>query len=314
MREKTGLPFLRHRVIVLCAGLLLPMSLLAEVELSPKNFELSFFSDSQQLVVLNNGKPVLPGDIKKIVAGVFKTGNAVPKKAAGGTHFSNYNHMFSFTINDNGSITVTAVESQLQIGEYDLYVYTRHGTATGIIDAHLEGSIPPRPRNKARPSMFSHDFELPEYHYGQVVSIDLGPNDKRTYNWTMDDELKVSGLGLSSFRAWPEIGEHEISFTATNANGELVSSWTGTAKVVAEAANRKTVRKGKKLTFSSPAGYTKVTWKYDGKVLSDETIERTGRSSQTIKFKSKGTHTVTCHAQGMENGNFRLITWLVNVK
>jgi plastocyanin len=119
---------------------------------------------------------------------------------------------------------------------------------------------------------------------------------------------------LSSFRTWPEVGEHEISFKATNANGELVSAWTCTAKVAAEPVNRKTVKKGKKLTFSAPAGYTQVTWKYDGKVLSDETVERTGKSSQTIKFKSKGTHTVTCHAQGMENGNFRVITWVVNVK
>lgn len=310
----TNMSLSKHGAFILCAGLFFSMSLLADVTLSPENFELSYFSDTQKLVVLHNGKPILPGDIKKIVAGVFKTGNAVPKKNTAGTHFSNYSHMFSFTTNDNGSITITPVESQLQIGKYDLYVYTRHGTATGIIDAHLEGSIPPRPRRKASPAMFSHDFELPEYLYGQVVSIDLGPNDKRTYNWNMDGKLKVSGLGLSSFRVWPEIGEHEISFTATNANGELVSSWTGTAKVVAEAANRKTVRKGKKLTFSSPAGFTQVTWKYDGKVLSDETIERTGRSSQTIKFKSKGAHTVTCHVQGMENGNFRLITWLVNVK
>jgi hypothetical protein len=290
------------------------MSLLADVTLSPKTIELSYFSESQKLQVLNNGKPVLPAEISKIAAGVFKTGDAVPKKVAGRTHFSNYSHMFSFTINDDGSITVTPVESQLQLGKYDLYVYTTHGTGTGTIDAHLEGSIPPRPPRKASPSIFTYDFELPVYLYGQAVTIDLGPNDRHTYSWYVNGELRASGKGLSSFRTWPDIGDHEISFSAINANGEMVSKWTGTVKVAAEEPIRKTVRKGRKLTFSSPTGFSHVTWKRDGKVLLEETVERTGSSIKTLKFNSRGSHTVTCHLRGKENDDFREISWTVEVK
>ena len=78
MRRMTNMSLSKHGAFILCAGLFFSMSLLADVTLSPKNFELSYFSDTQKLVVLHNGKPILPGDIKKIVAGVFKTGNAVP--------------------------------------------------------------------------------------------------------------------------------------------------------------------------------------------------------------------------------------------
>ncbi|MCP4048959.1 MAG: hypothetical protein GY732_23545, partial [Gammaproteobacteria bacterium] len=111
-----------------------------------------------------------------------------------------------------------------------------------------------------------------------------------------------------------EPGEHEISFVGRNAAGDIVSSWSGTARVLANKVIKKTVRKGKKLMFKTPGGYSRVTWTYDGKVLADTQLDGSRSHSQMISFKRKGTHVVTCHVQGSENGNFQLITWSVKVK
>ncbi len=314
MFDAAGWGVVKSRYFLASICVIFTSSVFAELTLSPASVELKNPTDSAKVSVQHDGKPVLPGEITKVVAGVLKTGEAVPDTARGETHFSNYSYMFNFTANDDGSITLTPIEDTLQIGKYDFYVHTVHGTVTGIIDATLRDSIPPRPPSRNWPAAFTYDFTLPDYLYGQVVSIDLGPDKVRTYDWYVDGELHSSGLGLSSLRVWPEPGEHEISFVGRNAAGDIVSSWSGTARVLAKEVIKKTVRKGKKLMFKAPGGYSRVIWTYDGKVLADTQLDRSRSHSQMISFKRKGTHVVTCRVQGSENGNFQLITWSVKVK
>ena len=225
---------------LLLAGLLFSLPVVADLTLSPVEIDVKSSSEPAKVYVLNDGKPVLPAEITKIVAGVFKTGRAVPEEKRGGTHFSNYSYMFSFKVNADGSITITPVESTLQVGDYDIYVHTIHGTVVGVIDANLRESIPVRPPTRIKPTTFTYDFELPDYLYGQVVSIDLGPDKTRTYTWYIDGELHSSGLGLTSFRATPDPGIHEISFIARNADGDIISTWSGTANVSAEEKHQET--------------------------------------------------------------------------
>ncbi len=299
-------------IVILLAGAL-AFPAMAEVTLSPETIDLGDLKQTAEVRVLRDGQPVPAGDIGKMVTGVFKTGEAVPERKAGGTHFSNYSHMFNFAVKADGLVTITPVENALQIGKYDFYVYTAHGTAKGVIDAHLRVSIPPRPPRDSGRAMFQVKLNLSEYVYGQAISIDLGSRKLRDYTWYIDGEVHASGQGLSSFRAWPEPGEHEISFVAKNAACDVVSEGSGIAVVKEEAAIMKSVSKGDKLTFVCPHGYTDVAWRLNGKVVAENAVPRDQKDQHTIKFKKKGAQTVSCRASGGENENFRQVTWQVSV-
>ena len=313
-RKFTGRIPGKSKFFLTISGMLFPFTIIADLTLTPAELDLKNYSEPVKVLVMSDGRPVLPVEITKIVAGVFKTGNAVPEQARGGTHFSNYSYMFEFRTDVDGSITITPVKSLLQIGDYDLFVHTIYGTVSGVIDANLRDSIPARPPTKIKSSRFNYDFELPDYLFGQPVSIDLGPDKTRTYTWYIDGEIHSSGLGLTSFQARPEMGTHEISFIAKNADGEVVSTWSGTTRVSEEAPIIKTFRKGDKITFAAPGGYSRVTWIYNGKIISDTPLERSEYDSQEIAFKKKGAHTLVCHLQDSEKGHSRRITWSVNVK
>lgn len=101
-------------------GVLLLQSVFAQMSLSPREIDVKDFSHSQKVFVTHDGKPVLPGEITRIVSGVLKTGNAVPEKAKGMTHFSDYSFMFEFSTNEDGSITLTPNKGLLEFGSYDL--------------------------------------------------------------------------------------------------------------------------------------------------------------------------------------------------
>lgn len=217
----------------LCAlvGVLLLPSVFAQLSLSPREIVVKDFSHSQKVFVTHDEKPVLPGEITSIVSGIFKTGNQVPEKAKGTTHFSDYSFMFEFSTNEDGSITLTPNKGLLEFGSYDLFVHTIYGIAVGSIDANmrdlsLNDSLPPvmAPR-------FVYEISLPDYSYGQEISIDLNPDGENIYSWYIDGEVHSSGLGKTSFRARPEIGSHEISFVARNPDGVVVSTWSDTIEV-----------------------------------------------------------------------------------
>ena len=289
-------------------------SLVAGVTLSPAEIEVNDVAQSKKIIITHDDQPVLPADITKIVSGVFKFRDDVPDSATDGTHFSDYSFMFEFRINDDGSITLIPNEDLLEIGRYHLYVHTKHGTATGFIDANLRESNPIRALNPVKWPEFTYDIELPDHVYGQVIAIDLSPDKVNTYTWTINGKVHSSGLGKTAFRAWPEPGSNEISYIAQNPEGVAVSSWSDTTVVTAEETVNITFRKGDKVPFTAPAGFSRVTWFLDGKTLADNHPDPSVRDTQQVKFKQRGTHLLSCKAQDSDNGNFRLLSWSVNVK
>lgn len=286
----------------------------AQLSLSPEEIEVNDVLQSKKILITYAGQPVMPDEITKIVSGVTKTGDAVPETAPGNTHFSDYSFMFDFTTGEDGIITLKPNKGLLEIGTYDLIVYTIHGIVTGSINANLRDSIPPTPHRPVRMSEFSYDIDLQDRSYGQVISIDLKPDQKNTYSWFIDGVIHSSGLAETSFRAWPETGVHEISFIAQSPDGQVVSKWSDTIKVSDEDPIATTVRKGYEVPFSAPAGYSQVTWSLDGKVIADNQLDRQVNDTQVVQFRSKGKHVLTCFARGSETGDFRRITWSVNVK
>jgi len=191
-------------------------------------------------------------------------------------------------------------------------VHTIYGTVTGLIDANLRDSNHTRLHEFERPK-FTYDIRLPDYSYGQAVSIDLGPDADNTYYWYLDGELHTSGLGKSSFSVWPDKGVHEISVIARNPDGAVVSTGAANTEVSEEAALEISVQKRDRISFTAPGGYSRVTWAYDGKVISENHPDRSEADSQIIRFSKKGRHTLTCRAEDSESGDFRLISWVINV-
>jgi hypothetical protein len=305
----TSLKFLTAFICALCA-----LPVFADLALDPAVIEIHDVTQAGKVMVLNDGEPVPAGEIRRVTAGVFKTGNAVPKHKAGGTHFSNYSYMFSFDVKSDGAIVITPVASTLQVGKYDLFVYTPHGVAKGVIDAHLRSTVPPRPRVAGESFRSFIGLELPDHFYGQAVAINLAADEKNFYTWYVDGEVEAAGQGMTSFRTRPEIGEHEITFDVRNPGGVITSEGGGKVSIVAEEAVRKTIRKGKTLRFAVPAGYSSATWAMNGKPITSRKA-RSGESTlKEIRFGNKGTHTVTCLLQNPDNGNFRMLTWLIDVK
>ena len=218
------------------AGLLIAVVLASPVfaglSLSPENVELTDVSRSEKVYLSNDGKPVLPAEITKIVTGVFKSGNDLPSSASGETHFSDYSYMFKFEAGKDGSITITANKDAVQIGKYDLHVRTVFGTVTGTINATLSQSSPIGKSQREELPEFTYNIVLPDYSLGQQVSVNLPSDTVNTYSWYIDGKLHSSGVGETSFRARPDAGTHEISFIARNPEGEMVSKWSDTIKVV----------------------------------------------------------------------------------
>ena len=300
--------------LVALAVVMLSTPLLAQLSLSPFETDVSDVGQSENVRISYDGRPVLPGEIIKIASGVTKSGRAVPEKPAGSSHFSDYSFMFDFTVSDDGLITLKPNSGLLEIGSYELVVKTVYGTVRGVINADLRDSIPPLPPRTANLAKFSYDLKLPDYTHGQAISIELSADRKNTYTWYIDGEIHSSGPGETSFRAWPEPGVHEISYVARSPAGVVVSSWSDTTEIAEETAIKSTVRKGYKVPFSAPGGYTQVSWTLDGKLISANHVERSVQDTQLLKFRSKGKHVLTCLARGSVSGDFRRITWSVNVK
>lgn len=305
MRVKKGLAL---------AGILYSLSVSAQLTLSPKEIDVRDITRSEKVFITHDGQPVMAGEIKKIVSGVYKTGDAVPERVAGSTHFSDYSFMFEFVPGDDGSITLIPNKDLLEVGAYELFVHTVYGTVSGVINANLEDSNPARPHHPVKTSRLSNYGKQGGYLYGQVVSIDLSPDNKNTYTWSIDGETHSTGPGMTSFRAWPEAGLHEVTAVARNAGGVIVSTWSDTVKVVKEEVIKTSVRLGSNVSFRAPGGYLQATWAFDGKLVSDHHLKRSLNDTQLISFEDRGTHILTCKVQGLENGNFRLITWAVDVK
>jgi hypothetical protein len=213
------------------AGILFTSSVYAQLVFSPTEIVFNHYGETKTVFLTNDGKPVLPIEINRIISGVFKSGIEVPETAPGSTHVSDYSFMFEIKSNDDGSISFTPIEGLLELGTYDLIIHTIYGTAKGLIDANLRETFPLNPRPPATAPSFTYDIKLPDYSYGQEISIVLGPDEKNTYSWYIDGELQISGLGKTSFRARPDIGEHEISFIAQNPDGVVVSKWSDTVKI-----------------------------------------------------------------------------------
>ena len=154
-------------------GVLFSTVVFANLTLSPTEIDVKDISQSKKVFIKHDGQPVLSGEITKIVSGVYKYGNAVPKSAPGSTHFSDYSFMFEFVPGDDGSITITPNKSLLEIGSYTFFVHTIYGTVTGLIDANLRDSKPVRPHHPVKFSKLSHYNKHADYLYGQVISIDL---------------------------------------------------------------------------------------------------------------------------------------------
>ena len=296
------------------AVLLLANAAFAQLSMSPEEIDVNDVQQSEKILITFDGNPVLPAEIKSVVSGVSKTGDALPVGAPGKTHFSNYSYMFNFETGDDGVLTITPKKGLLQIGTYDLHVHTVHGRVTGRINANLRDSIPPLQHQRANLSEFRYSITLPDFVYGQLISIDLKPDNKNTYTWYIDGVVHSSGIGETSFRGWPEAGTREISYIAQNPDGVVLSQWSDTTEISEEEPLASTVRKGYQVPFSAPSGYSHVTWTLDGKLIAENHLERSGRDTQHVTFRKKGKHTLTCLAQGSESGNFRRIRWSVNVK
>lgn len=286
----------------------------AQLSLSPEKVDVNDAEQPRNVLITFDGNPVLPDEILKIVSGVTKTGDALPDGAAGNTHFSNYSYMFSFETSNDGIITITPNDGLVELGKYDLHVHTVHGKITGLINANLRDSVPPLQHQRTNLSEFKYDITLPDFVYGQLISIDLKPDNKNTYTWYVDGEVHSSGVGETSFRGWPEPGTHEISYVALSPEGVLLSRWSDTTNISKEEPISSTVRKGYKVPFSAPGGYSRVTWTLDGKQIADNHPEPSVRDTQYVTFRKKGKHTLTCLARDSESGNFRHLKWSVNVK
>jgi hypothetical protein len=211
--------------------MLLSAPIFAELTLSPETIEFKDISASKTVFVKHDGNPVLPAEITKITSGVFKYRDDVPETASGATHFSNYSFMFDFRANEDGSITITPNKGLVEIGSYELYVHTVHGTVTGLIDANLNESHPPPVRTEVKLPELTYEIKLPDYEYGQLVSLDLYPDPENTYFWYINDKLHSSGPGETSFRAQLNPGSYEISFIARNPNGDVISRWSDSTEV-----------------------------------------------------------------------------------
>lgn len=214
------------------AGVLFTSPAYAQLLLSPSQIVFNNYDETKTVILTNDGKPVLPSEINRIISGVFKSGNEVPETAPGSTHTSDYSFMFEINTNDDGSITFTPRRGDLELGSYDLIVHTDYGTVKGLIDANMREMFPPVPRPATTTPSFSYDIELPDYPYGQEISIALNPDEKNTYNWYIDGKLHSSGPGQTTFRALLDIGEYEISFIAHNPEGVVVSKWSDTVKII----------------------------------------------------------------------------------
>lgn len=142
----------------------------------------------------------------------------------------------------------------------------------------------------------------------------MSPDKKNTYSWYIDGEMHSSGVAETAFRAWPEPGFREISFIAQSPDGVVVSRWSDTIEVIEEPAIMSTVRKGYQVPFSAPRGYSQVTWVLDGKVIADNHLDEKDHDTRVVKFRKKDKHVLTCLVREPESGNFRRITWSVNVK
>ena len=231
------------KLVVALAGAILSSVGFANMSITPDRIEVSDVARSSTVIIKHDGIAVLPAEIKKIVSGVYKTGEAAPATAADRTHFSNYSYMFEFNINEDGSITIKPKEGALEFGSYRLYVHTVYGTATALIDANPETSTPPVVPDQSENYSFSYAIELPDYAPGQLVSLDLRADSENTYTWYIDGKVHSSGLGLTSFRAVPEAGEHEISFIARDADGAVVSAWSDITRISNENVTVTTIRK-----------------------------------------------------------------------
>jgi len=301
---------------LLCAlvAVLSSSQLSAQLSLSPTEIDVNDAEQSKKILITYEGKPVLPNEIKKIVSGVTKTGDAVPETASGISHFSNYSYMFEFQTGEDGFIIIKPNTGLVEIGTYDFFIYTVHGTVKGLINANLRDSIPPLTHHTLNLSEFNYDIELSDYIYGQAVSINLSPDKKNTYSWYIDGEIHSSGVGETVFRGWPEPGSHEISYIARSPDGTVVSNWSDTIEVSEEPPITTTVRKGYQVPFSAPVGYSQVTWSLDGKMIADNHLDRQDKDTRIVKFRNKGKHVLSCLARGSETGDFRRITWSVKVK
>ena len=213
------------------AGSLFSTAAFSKMDLSPDEIILEDVSLSKSVLVTNDGKPISPADITKIVTGVFKFRDDVPSNDKDGKHFSNYSHMFDFEANDDGTITIKARGDLLEVGKYDLYVHTIHGTATGLINATLTETNPTRARKRVKLPEFSYAIVLPDYKHGQTIVISLPPDKVHTYSWYINGELHSTGLGETTFRTKPDEGSYEISYIAENPEGDVVSSWSDTTEV-----------------------------------------------------------------------------------
>jgi len=284
------------------------------VVLSPDEIDVTDITQSKKFFITHDEQVVLPAEITKIVSGVFKTGNAVPSRVSTKTHFSDYSYMFKFELGDDGSITLTPEKDLLQVGVYEVFVHTIYGTATGVINAGLKDSHPAIPHHPVKTSRVTSHGQQADYLYGQVVSVELSADKKNDYAWFLDGKTHSSGPGMTSFRAWPEVGIHEVSSIARNMDGTVVSTWSDSITIAKEESIRISTQRGKNVSFKAPNGYTQATWVFDGKLVSEHQLDRSDNDTQEIFFDNTGTHILSCKVQGSENGNFRLITWSVDVK
>ena len=220
----------KHLLAVL-VGVLFSSSVVSQITLSPQELELKDTAQAEKVFITHDGKPVLPAEITKIVTGVFKFRDDVPRDDRDGTHFSNYSHMFDFKADDDGSITITGKKDLREVGKYDLYVHTIYGTVSGLINATLSQSSPTRLRQRVNLLEFSYTITLPDYSLGQTIAVSLPSDEVNTYYWYINGELHSSGLGETSFRVKPDAGTYEISFIARNPEGEVVSTWSDTTLV-----------------------------------------------------------------------------------
>jgi len=300
-------------VLPILAGVFCALPVFPDLLLTPQDIELQDISESKQLILTHDGKPVPPDEITSIVIGVRKTGDEVHGRPGVDEHFSNYSYMFEFKTGEDGVITVSADRDSLQIGSYEMQVHTIHGTVKGRVEASLAATNPTRPPLKGHMPRISYSPAQTSFLYGQAISIRLGSDASNTYSWYIDGREHSTGRGLTSLRAWPEPGQHEISVVARNPEGQIVSRWSDTFDVTREEPLLSTVRKGDKVRFKAPSGYARVVWRLDGKLLSDNRPDRSERDVQSITFKKRGSHTLSCRAEDSADGNFRLIGWSITV-
>jgi hypothetical protein len=300
-------------LLLILTGMLCALPAFADLLLTPTVVVLQDISESKKVFLTYGDQPVPPGDIKRIVFGVRKTGDEVHGRPGVDEHFSDYSYMFDFTTAADGSITITADRDLLQIGSYELQVYTVHGTAKGRIEAKLDHTNPTRPPFKSHMPRITYSPGQTSFLYGQAIAIRLGSDQVNTYSWFIDGELHSTGRGLTSLRAWPEPGSHEISVVARNPDGDVISKWSDTFDVIREATLSASVRKGEKMRFKAPSGHTRVAWYFDGKLIADNAPDRSERDVQSITFKKRGSHTLSCRAEDSTDGNFRLVSWSITV-